>query len=133
MGMLHVSDYITIERPKVYVLKRWNFRYTPLGSSLYEHDKILGYFTSKDAATKYVQQLIHHRKMAAVNVGKNKFGDNIIHYALIGDDGIPELNNTFPIYIVEHEMDLDINESSFSKTIYPNIEPEITIKTKDES
>ena len=122
MGIIENKSYVKINRPKVYVLKYNDYSERDFRTGGYEH--IIGYFTSKENANNYVRQLIDNRKYVAVKIGENKFGGDIIRYAT-HHNGILDIKNAINLVIEEHEMDLDINESSYYGALYPDIKPEV--------
>jgi hypothetical protein len=128
MGVIENKSYVKINRPKVYILKYRDYSNIDVFTGSYE--RIIGYFTSKENADNYVKQLIDNRKYVAVKIGENNFGGDIIRYAQTTAWGI-DIKNTINLFIEEHEMDLDVNESSYYGMLYPDIkaEAEITIDT----
>ena len=122
MGVIENKSYVKINRPKVYILKYRD--YSNIDVFTGSHERIIGYFTSKENSDNYVKQLIDNRKYVAVKIGENNFGGDIIRYAPITAWGI-DIKNTINLVIEEREMDLDINESSYFGILYPDIKPEV--------
>ena len=122
MGIIENKSYVKINRPKVYILKYNDHNNIDFFTG--SHERIMGYFTSKENADNYVKQLIDNRKYVAVKIGENNFGGDIIRYAPIAAWGI-DIKNTINLVIEEHEMDLDLNESSYFGMLYPDIKPEV--------
>lgn len=122
MGIIENKSYVKINRPKVYILKYRDYSNIDVYTCSHEH--IMGYFTSKENADNHVKQIIDNRKYVAVKIGEDKFGGDIIRYAPITAWGI-DIKNAINLVIEEHEMDLDVNESSYYGILYPDIKPEV--------
>lgn len=123
MGIIENKSFVKISRPKVYILKYNDFN--DINSDTGGHEFIMGYFTTKENADNHVKQLLDKRKLVAIKIGENKFGDDIIRYAPITKYGDLDINKAINLVIEEHEMDLDVDEISYYGIKYPDVKPEV--------
>lgn len=124
MGIIRTNEYFTVSRSKVYILKYTDYSKS---YSMGSREGIVGYFTSKENADKYIKQLIENRTIVTIKIGKNKDDKDIIRYAKINKFGNSDIINAINYIIEEHEMDLDANEISYCRIMYPNMEPQIEV------
>lgn len=120
MGVITVSKSISINRPKVYVLKmKYDYSH-PQYDLFKKDDNTIGYFTSKENASAYVKELVDKGRFTRVISNDIKRKDGKVVYRFVQLDRYHNIVGIVKFLIEEHEMDLCVDEISYYGTDYPD-------------